>query len=194
MGNPKKIPKLSFKWTLSKNKKNRSLFGLVVRLRIFRLWRVKSNVYVLWPLAKRSKLNSRPVYCSRLYEICNKNRPNQQHFQPLSATVVLITKWYRAGNTTIDFSFFDRKPPQQVSGRCLRGLWLLQTREHKENPYFYSKLITETGSHTFMYGFCLYKKELDSVFLFYFLSIPSFPIVLALRWAVRLWNFQESGS
>ena len=26
MGNPKKIPKLSFKWTLSKNKKNRSLF------------------------------------------------------------------------------------------------------------------------------------------------------------------------
>ena len=64
----------------------------------------------------------------------------------------------------------------------------------KKTSIFYRKLITETGSHTFMYGFCLYKKELDSVFLFYFLSIPSFPIVLALRWAVRLWNFQESGS
>ena len=67
---------------------------------------------------------------------------------------------------------------RQVPGRLLHN-W--GTR----GQYFYSKLITETGSHTFMYDFCLYKKELDSVFLFYFLSIPSFPIVLALRWAPR---------
>ena len=45
------------------------LFQLVAHSRIFRLsMKGKLDAYVLWPLAKKSsKLNSRPVYCSRLY-------------------------------------------------------------------------------------------------------------------------------
>ena len=47
------------------------LSRLVAHSRIFRLFmKGKFDTYVLWPLAKKSsKLNSRPVYCSRLYGI-----------------------------------------------------------------------------------------------------------------------------
>ena len=98
---------------------SRSTSRLVARPRIFRLFmKGKFDPYVLWPLSKSPKLNSRPVYCPRLYgtyqvkQIWRSdlwNRPQAENSQLIVFSSKPMEKCISICNTELLFEYIVHK-------------------------------------------------------------------------------------